>query len=165
MVAPLPPFALMTEKTLPRMPSCFPRRCARGEAHEGLEQIGGRGGTFNEFAGSRPHGVDNDLRLVQIADGKDRGVGHLLMKKFNGPQSQSGIVGGNVDQGNVGIGSAYAPGHRIGGRHRKTCTGVNRARHIGAVDEYLQHRALLVVRGHDDDCEFWHNNLRFPNSL
>ena len=133
------------------MPSCRPRRCAVCQAHKGFEQIGGVGGAFDEFARSGAHGVDDDLRLVQIADGKDGGVGHFLMQQFDGAQSQRRIVGGNVDQSDVGIGAAHPPRDRIGGGHRKTGAGVNRARHTGAVDEHLQHGALLVIRGDNDD--------------
>src|ERR1035437_11163990 len=70
------------------------------EAHEGLKQIGGSGGAFNEFAGPGPHGINDDLRLVQIADRKNGGVGHLLVQQFNGSPSPSRIVSGNIDQRN-----------------------------------------------------------------
>ena len=67
------------------------------EAHEGLQQIGGVGRTFNEFACPGAHDIDDDLRLVQIADRKNSRVGHFLVQEFNGSQSQQRIVGGNVD--------------------------------------------------------------------
>jgi hypothetical protein len=121
------------------------------EAHEGLQQIGGVGRTFNEFACPGAHDIDDDLRLVQIADRKNSRVGHFLVQEFNGSQSQQRIVGGNVDQSHVGIGGSHPPGYRIRGSHRKTGAGVDRARHAGAVDQHLQHRALLVVRSDDDD--------------
>ena len=66
-------------------------------------------------------------------------------------RADGGIVGGNIDQNNVGIGGLHAPHDGIGGRDRKTGAGMNRARHTGAIDQHLQHGALLVVGGDDDD--------------
>ena len=122
-----------------------------GEAHERLQHIGGIGRPFDEFARPRTHGVDDDLRLVQVADGKNRGIGHFLMQQFDGSQGERRIVGGNVDQGHIGIRGAYPPGHRIRGGHRKAGAGMDRPRHTGAVDQHLQHRALLVVGGDNYD--------------
>jgi hypothetical protein len=123
----------------------------RSQTYKRFQQIGGGRGTLNEFARTGPHGVDDDLWLAQIADGKDGGVGHLLVEKFNGAQGLRRIVRWNVNQGNVGTGSSHPARHRIGPRHREGGASVYRACHSGAVDENLQHRALLVVSGDDDD--------------
>ena len=48
-VAPLPPFALTTEKTLPREASRPRLAAGRGKADEGLEQIGGGGGPLDDI--------------------------------------------------------------------------------------------------------------------
>ena len=73
----------MTEKTLPRKPSWRPRRCARGQANEGFQQIGGGGGALDEFARACAHRIHDDLRLIQIADGKNGAIGHFLVQQFN----------------------------------------------------------------------------------
>ena len=123
----------------------------RRQADEGFEQVGGRGGTLDELAGSGPHGVDNRLRLVQVADGKNGGFGHFLVKQFDGAQCQRRILAGNVDQGDVGIRRAHPPRNRIRSSDWETGAGVDGARHTGAVNEHLQYGALLIVRGDDND--------------
>ena len=85
----------------------------RREAHEGFQEVGGIGRAFDEFAGSGPHGIHDDLRLIQIADRENGAVGHFLVQEFNGSQRQLRIVGGNVDQSHIRISGAHSPRHRI----------------------------------------------------
>src|SRR5258708_18329566 len=56
------------------------------EPYKGVDQIRGVGGALDKFSSPRAHGIDNHLRLIQIADGKDRSVGHLLVQHFNRAQ-------------------------------------------------------------------------------
>ena len=123
----------------------------RRQAHEGFEKIGGGGGALDEFASPGAHRIHDDLRLVETADGEHGRVGQFLAQKFDGAQSRGGIIGGNVDQENVRAGGLNAAGNRIGSRERKTGASMHRAGYAGAIHQHLQHGALLVIRGHDDD--------------
>jgi len=149
-VAPFPPLALTTEKTLPRMPSVRLRRCAvvsRTKASRRSVVVVG----LNELARSSAHRVDDNLRLVEDADGENGILGHFLVQEFNRAQSQLMIVRGNVDEGYVGIRSAYPAGYRIGPGYGKTGARMHSARNAGAIDQHLQQRALLVVTSDNDD--------------
>src|SRR5258707_15823071 len=53
-----------------------------GEANKCLEKIGGGGGTLDKLAGSRAHGIHDDLRLIQISDGEHSRIWQFLMQKF-----------------------------------------------------------------------------------
>src|SRR5580698_6344608 len=121
------------------------------EANKSLEKVRGGGGTLDELASAGAHGIYDDLRLVEIADGEHCCLGQLLVQKFNGAHGHSGIVGGNIDQDNIGAGGLHTARDGIGCRDRKTGAGMNRASYTGAIHQYLEHGALLIVGGHDDD--------------
>src|SRR6267143_2847512 len=104
-----------------------------GEAYEGFQKVGGGGGTLNELTRAGPHGIDDHLGLIKCSDGEDRGLGHLQVEQFNGSQSHRRIVGGNVDQGDVGIGSAYAASDWILGSNGEAGASVCGARYAGAI--------------------------------
>ena len=122
-----------------------------GEAHKGFEKIGSGGGALDELAGSGAHGAYDDLWLIEASDGKYGGVRKFLMKKLDGVHGRSGIIRGNVNEQDIGMGSLYAAHDGIGRGNGETGTGMNRAGHTGAIDQHLEHGALLIVRGHDDD--------------
>src|ERR1700722_7861122 len=128
-----------------------------GESNKGLEKVGGGGGAFNEFAGPVTHGADNDLRLAEASDGEDGGLGKFLAKKFDGAHGDHMAVGGDIHQNDVGIGGLYAAHDGIGGSHGETGAGMNRGGDAGAVDQHLEHGALLIVGGHDDHSKLGHN--------
>jgi hypothetical protein len=121
------------------------------EANKSLQKVGGGGGTLDEFASAGAHGIYDDLRLVEIADGEHSCLGQFLVQKFNGAHGHGGIVGGDIDQENVGTGGLHAACDGIRYGDRKTGTGMDRASHASAIHQYLEDGALLIVSGHDDD--------------
>jgi len=128
-----------------------------GEANKGLEEVGGGGGAVNELASAGPHGIDDDVRLVEASDGEHGGVGKFLAKEFNGAHGGGGIIGGNINQEDVRMGGLDAAHDGIGGSDGKTGTGMNRAGHTGAIDQHLEDGALFVVGGYDDDRKLGHS--------
>ena len=89
-------------KTFPRELSRpgLRRRC--GEADEGFQQIGRRGGALDVFAHARPHGADDQLRLGHGADSEHGRIGKFLVEQLDCPQRRSDAVGGDIDQNHVG---------------------------------------------------------------
>src|SRR5258708_2237269 len=129
----------------------------RGEPYEGFKQVGGGSGPLNELARAGSHSVDDNLRLIQIADGENRRIRHFLVQQFNRSQSGARIVGRNIDESHVWIGGTYAARDGIGRRQGKGGACVHGAGHTGAVDQHLKDSALLVVSRDDDDGKLWHN--------
>ena len=103
------------------------------------------------------HGADDHLRLVEIADGKDGGFGQFLMQKFHSAHRRTRIVRRNIHHDHVGIGGLHPAHDWVRGRDRKTGARVYRPGYAGSVHQYLQHGALLVVRGDDHDRKLGHN--------
>ncbi len=134
---------------MPFGPSFLRAPLRGGQPHKRFQQIGGSCWPLDKFAGARPHGVHDNLRLAEGSDGEHGRIGHFLMQQLNGPQGDRSVVAGNIDQDDVGSGSADAAHHWIGGSHGKAGTRVSRACHTGAVHQHLQHSALLVICGHD----------------
>ena len=106
---------------------------------------------LSEFAGPSSHGIDDDLGLIQIADRENSSLGHLPVKEFKGSQCQLRIVGGNIDQSHIRIGGADPPCDRIRSSYGIVGAGKHRTGYAGAVHQYLQHCALLIVSGRDND--------------
>ena len=135
-------------------PVNFPLR--RGQPDEGFEQVGGGGGTLDEFARAGAHGAHDDLGLGHAAHRKDGGVPHFLMDQFDGPQRQGVIVRGHIHQHDLRAGALHPAQDRVGDHHRITGAGVHHARHAGAVHQHLQHGTLLAILGDDYDGKFGH---------
>jgi hypothetical protein len=123
----------------------------RGQADKCFQQAGRGGGALDELASSDAHGTHNDLRLVEISDGKHCGIRQFLMQKFHCAHRRSGIIGRNIDHQDIGISGLHPAHDRVRGRYRKTGAGMDRAGHAGSVHQHLEHGALLVVSGDDYD--------------
>jgi len=148
---------------LPRGPSFVNPALSRSEANKGFEQVGGSGGTLDKFAGAGAHGADDDLRLAEAADGEDGGVGQFLAKKFDGAHGHGMVVGGDIDEKNIRTGGLHAAHDGVGGGNGEGGAGVDGAGHTGAIDQHLEHGALFIVGGHDDDREFGHKRVLLLN--
>src|ERR1700733_5271056 len=62
-----------------------------------------------------------------------------------------GMIGRNIHQDNVGSSGLHAPDDWIGCCDRETGAGMNRAGYAGSIHQHLEHGALLIIGGHDDD--------------
>jgi hypothetical protein len=122
-----------------------------GQANESFQQISSGGRALDEFASPGAHGAHDDLRLVETSDGEDGLVGEFLAQKFNGAHGGGGIVDWDIDQDNVGSGGLHSPGDGIGCCDRETGAGMNCAGYAGAIHQHLQHGALFIIGGYDDD--------------
>ena len=102
------------------------------------------------FANSGAHGVDDDLRLGHGADTKMAASG-ISWCRSSTARSAGDAVGGNIDQNYIGSEGLGRADDGVGRRHRQTGVGVHGAGHAGAIDQDLQHGALIVIGGDNGD--------------
>ena len=86
------------------------------------------------------------------------------MKKFDRPHSRGGVLHRNIHQDHSRISTLNPAHHGIRRRHRKAGPVMNRARHTGSIDQYLQHGTLLAICGDYDDRKFRHGPYYLPQN-
>ena len=122
-----------------------------GKADEGIKEVGGCGGTLDVFADAGTHGIDDELRLVHGAKGKDGGVGDFLMNQLDGTHGRSGVLGRDINQDDLGCVALGFKDGGIAGGERKSGMGADRAGDAGSVDQDLEHGTLIIVSGKDSN--------------
>jgi len=146
-VAPLPPFAFTMVIIFPRdvsRPGL--RRVDVCRTNASSRSVGSRR-SLDVFARSRSHRADNELRVRHAADGKHRRIGKFLMQRSiersAGPAPSEAISTNTtfgVSAWVFRITLSVAAMGRLAWLHTVP-------RHTGTIHQYLQHRALVIVRG------------------